>query len=48
MTTEDTTPKPQTPKLPKTIVKPKMPVGKIKSKGLKVSPPRMNNSPRGR
>jgi hypothetical protein len=48
MTEEDKTPKPQTPKLPKPTVKPKMPVGKIKSKGLKVSPPRMNNSPRGR
>jgi hypothetical protein len=48
MTEDDKTPKPQTPKLPKPIVKPKMPVGKIQGKGLKVSPPRMNNSPRGR
>lgn len=54
MTTEDTTPKPtstpsaSTPPV-KPVVKAKPPVvGKIQGKGLKVNPPRMNNSPRGR
>ena len=54
MTTEDTTPKTtSTSSAPTPLIKPVMKakppvVGKIQGKGLKVAPPRMNNSPRGR